>query len=160
MRDIRTETAELYERQADRLYRLAHARLLNAADAEDAVAETFAKYLRKMPEFRDASHEKAWFLRVCINTCNDLARRRTVRAYTPIEELSEVLAAQEKDKSVLESVYELPEKYRMVLYLHYYQGYTAQETAEILGKNPSTVRTWLVQARGKLKEILEAEAYG
>ena len=64
MRDIRTETAELYERQADRLYRLAYARLLNAADAEDAVAETFAKYLRKMPEFRDASHEKAWFLRV------------------------------------------------------------------------------------------------
>lgn len=45
----------------------------------------------------------------------------------------------------------------MVLYLHYYQGYTALETAEILGKNASTVRTWLVQARGKLKEILEVE---
>lgn len=48
----------------------------------------------------------------------------------------------------------------MVLYLHYYQGYTALETAEILGKNPSTIRTWLVQARWKLKEILEVEEYG
>ena len=43
---------------------------------------------------------------------------------------------------------------------HYYQGYTALETAEILGKNPSTIRTWLVQARWKLKEILEVEEYG
>ena len=48
----------------------------------------------------------------------------------------------------------------MVLYLHYYQGYTALETARILGKNPSTVRTWLVQARKKLKLRLEAEGYG
>ena len=58
------------------------------------------------------------------------------------------------------AILSLPEKYRMVLYLHYYQGYTALETAEILGKNASTVRTWLVQARGKLKEILEVEEYG
>lgn len=47
-----------------------------------------------------------------------------------------------------------------MLYLHYYQGYTARETAELLGKNPSTVRTWLVQAREKLKELLEVEEYG
>ena len=58
------------------------------------------------------------------------------------------------------AILSLPEKYRMVLYLHYYQGYTALETAEILGKNPSTIRTWLVQARQKLKEILEVEEYG
>ena len=57
------------------------------------------------------------------------------------------------------AILSLPEKYRMVLYLHYYQGYTSLETAEILGKNPSTVRTWLVQARWKLKEILEVEEY-
>ena len=48
----------------------------------------------------------------------------------------------------------------MVLYLHYYQGYTAQETAQLMGKNPSTVRTWLVQARRKLKEVLEVKQYG
>ena len=58
------------------------------------------------------------------------------------------------------AILSLPEKYRMVLYLHYYQGYTALETAEILGKNPSTVRTWLVQARQKLKKILEVDEYG
>ena len=54
----------------------------------------------------------------------------------------------------------LPKPHRLVLYLHYYQGYTALETAEILGKNPATVRGWLVQARGKLKELLEVEEYG
>lgn len=154
MRDIRTETAELYERQADRLYRLAYARLLNAADAEDAVAETFAKYLRKMPEFRDASHEKAWFLRVCINTCNDLARRRTVRAYTPIEELSEVLAAEEKDKSVLESVYALPEKYRMCVLLYYFEDFSVEETAKALKISVSAVKMRLSRAREMLKTVL------
>ena len=54
----------------------------------------------------------------------------------------------------------LPERDRLVLYLHYYQGYTAQEMGELLGRNPSTLRTWLAKARQRLKETLEVEEYG
>ena len=76
------------------------------------------------------------------------------------EEILNTLAwEQPEDGALWETILRLPEKYRLVLYLHYYQGYTALETAEILGKNPSTVRGWLVQARGKLKELLEEESY-
>ena len=56
-------------------------------------------------------------------------------------------------------IWELPEKYRLALYLHYYQGYTAQEIGGLLGRSPSTVRTWLVQGREKLRVRLEAEGY-
>ena len=154
MRDIRTETAELYARYADMLYRTAYARLLNAADAEDAAAETFAKYLRKMPEFRDNSHEKAWFLRVCINTCNDMARRKTVRSYTPLDELSEVLAAEEKDRSILEAVYELPEKHRMCVLFYYFEAMSVEETAKALKISVSAVKMRLSRAREMLKTEL------
>ena len=154
MRDIRTETAELYARYADMLYRTAYARLLNAADAEDAAAETFAKYLRKMPEFRDNSHEQAWFLRVCINTCNDMARRKTVRSYTPLDELSEVLAAEEKDRSILEAVYELPEKYRMCVLFYYFEAMSVEETAKALKISVSAVKMRLSRAREMLKTEL------
>ena len=58
-----------------------------------------------------------------------------------------------------EQIWALPEKYRLALYLHYYQGYTAQEIGDLLGRSPSTVRTWLVQGREKLKSRLEAEGY-
>lgn len=54
----------------------------------------------------------------------------------------------------------MPKKERMVLYLYYYQGYSTQEVAKLLGKNPSTVRTWLVKARGKLRDLLEVNEYG
>ena len=76
------------------------------------------------------------------------------------ETLQNLTWEQPEDGELWEYILSLPEKYRMVLYLHYYQGYTALEMAEMLGKNPSTVRTWLVQARWKLKEILEVEEYG
>ena len=67
---------------------------------------------------------------------------------------------QPEDGAVWEQVAALPERHRLVLYLHYYQGYTTGEIAGMLGANPSTVRSRLVQARKKLKLRLEEEGYG
>ena len=67
---------------------------------------------------------------------------------------------QPEDGALWDAVLTLPQHQRMALYLCYYQGYTAREAAEIMGKNPSTVRTWLVQGRKKLKEVLEVEYHG
>ena len=154
MQDIRIKTAELYTRYADILYRTAYAKLLSAHDAEDAVSETFAKYLGKTPEFRDSSHERAWFLRVCINTCTDIMRRRSVRSYTPLDELAEVLPAAEKDAHVLESVYALPEKYRLCVLLYYFENLNVEETAESLKISVSAVKMRLSRARDMLKTEL------
>lgn len=144
----------VYKKYSDSLYRLAIARLLNATDAEDAVHDVFATYMSKMPDFNDGLHEKAWFVRSTINRCNDLLRKKKVRLYVPLDE---ALGLQvNDDKSFLE-VAELLEKlsddYRETVILHYLEGYTLEETAEILEISLSAAKMRISRA----KEILRKE---
>lgn len=135
-------------------------KMKNVPDAEDATQNVFRKVMEYPKPFRDPEHEKAWLIVTARNECKNQLKHwwRTGRAG---EEVLETLTwEQPEDGELWEYILSLPEKHRMVLYLHYYQGYSALETAEILGKNPSTVRTWLVQARWKLKDILEVNEYG
>ena len=153
------EVASLYRRHVDMVYQICLMLMKNVPDAEDAVQTVFRKMMEYDRPFRDHEHEKAWLIVTARNECRNQLKHwwRTRRES---EEVLNTLAwEQPEDGALWETILRLPEKYRLVLYLHYYQGYTAQETAEILGKNPSTVRGWLVQARGKLKELLEAESY-
>ena len=143
-----------YEKYSDSLYRLALARLLNASDAEDAVHDVFVSYISKMPEFKDALHEKAWFVRATINRCNDLMRKRKVRLYVPLDE---ALGLQKNDDKSFLEVAELLEKlsddYRETVILHYLEGYTLEETAEILEISLSAAKMRISRA----KEILRKE---
>lgn len=162
MGNVRTgeEMAALYRRHVGMVYQICLMLMKNVPDAEDATQNVFRKVMEYDKPFRDPEHEKAWLIVTARNECKNQLKHwwRTNRAG---EEALENLTWEQPEDGVLwEYILSLPEKYRMVLYLHYYQGYTALETAEILGKNPSTVRTWLVQARWKLKEILEVEEYG
>ena len=162
MESIRSqeEVASLYRRHVDMVYQVCLMLMKNVPDAEDAVQTVFRKVMEYDRPFRDHEHEKAWLIVTARNECRNQLKHwwRTRRES---EEILNTLAwEQPEDRALWETILRLPEKYRLVLYLHYYQGYTALETAEILGKNPSTVRTWLVQARWKLKELLEVEEYG
>ncbi len=153
------EVASLYRRHVDMVYQICLMLMKNVPDAEDAVQTVFRKMMEYDRPFRDHEHEKAWLIVTARNECRNQLKHwwRTRRES---EEVLNTLAwEQPEDGALWETILRLPEKYRLVLYLHYYQGYTALETAEILGRNPSTVRGWLVQARGKLKELLEAESY-
>ena len=153
------EVASLYRRHVDMVYQICLMLMKNVPDAEDAVQTVFRKVMEYDRPFRDHEREKAWLIVTARNECRNQLKHwwRTRRES---EEILNTLAwEQPEDRALWETILRLPEKYRLVLYLHYYQGYTALETAEILGKNPSTVRGWLVQARGKLKELLEAESY-
>ncbi|USF27762.1 ECF RNA polymerase sigma factor SigR [Firmicutes bacterium ASF500] len=153
------EVASLYRRHVDMVYQICLMLMKNVPDAEDAVQTVFRKVMEYDRPFRDHEHEKAWLIVTARNECRNQLKHwwRTRRES---EEVLNTLAwEQPEDGALWETILRLPEKYRLVLYLHYYQGYTALETAEILGRNPSTVRGWLVQARGKLKELLEAESY-
>ena len=154
------EVASLYWRHVDMVYQICLMLMKNVPDAEDAVQTVFRKVMEYGKPFRDPEHEKAWLIVTARNECRNRLKHwwRTRRES---EEVLNTLAwEQPRDGELWDLILTLPEKYRLVLYLHCYQGYTALETAEILKKNPSTVRTWLAQARRKLKELLEVEEYG
>ena len=120
------------DQYADMIRRICICHLKNASDTEDIFQTVFLKYLLYEGDFESAEHEKAWFIRVTVNACKDqmksLFRRRTVS----IEELTEEAASIPPEQcEVLDAVLALPAKYRDVIYLHYYEGYSAAEIGGI-----------------------------
>lgn len=155
MEPVRTkeEVASLYRRHVDMVYQICLMLMKNVPDAEDAAQTVFRKMIEYPKPFRDHEHEKAWLIVTARNECKNQLKHWWRTRRVGEETLQKLTWVQKPDGELWDVILTLPEKYRMVLYLHYYQGYTAQEAAEILGKNPSTVRGWLVQAREKLKKL-------
>ncbi|MBR5683418.1 MAG: RNA polymerase sigma factor [Ruminococcus sp.] len=148
------EIEELYERHSKTVYRVCYAYMKNPADTEDAVQETFYRLINKGPWFKSAEHEKAWLIRTAANICKDELKHWR-RKCEDIDEHTELRTGDSiETDEVLEAVMELPDKYKTVIYLYYYEGYNSAEIAEILKKPGSTVRNHLHEARGLLKERL------
>lgn len=115
------ETAEAIDRHADMVRRLCLIHLKNQADSEDVFQTVFMKYALSSVVFENEEHEKAWFLRVTINACRDLLRSFFRSRTVPLEELIELPDETSGDsREVLRAVLELPDKYREVVYLHYF----------------------------------------
>ena len=150
---------EVYERRFDMVYRVCFSYMKNTADTEDAVSQVFEKLLNnsKGLTFKDIEHEKAWLLRTAINQCYDNLKswRRKVENIDDYENLQAENALLDND--VLKAVLELPERYKDVVYLYYYEGYSTAEVAQILKKPQSTVRSHMREARILLKGVLENE---
>ena len=144
----------LYLTYADMLYRIAVSMLRSADDAEDAVQNAFCRYLDKTPSFRDTEQEKAWLIRVLINQCKDLMRRRKLRAWLPIEALADV-GIRPKSTPALDAVMELPDKYKTVVILYHLEEMSVQEIAGTLSLSQSAVKMRLSRAREMLREIIE-----
>lgn len=155
------EVNRAIERYSDMVRRICLIHLQNSADTEDIFQTVFLKYvLRSMP-FENEEHEKAWLIRVTVNACKDLRRSFFKSRTVSLDALLEVPAPSRQDhREVLEAVLSLPTKYKDVVYLHYYERYTAEEIGEILGKKTNTVYTLLTRARALLKEKLGGEEYG
>lgn len=154
------EANRAIDRYADLVRRVCMIHLKNHADTEDIFQTVFLKYVTGTTEFESEEHEKAWFIRVTINACKDLLRSffrsRTVSLDDLLEQPDQV---PEDHREVLEAVLALPDKYRDVVYLHYYEGYTAPEIGTILHKNPNTVYTLLTRAREELRKMLGGEDF-
>ena len=154
------EANRAIDRYADLVRRVCMIHLKNHADTEDIFQTVFLKYVTGTTEFESEEHEKAWFIRVTINACKDLFRSffrsRTVSLDDLLEQPDQV---PEDHREVLEAVLALPGKYRDVVYLHYYEGYTAPEIGTILHKNPNTVYTLLTRARDELRKMLGGEDF-
>ena len=143
---------ELVAKHENTLYRAALAILGDVQEAEDAVQETYLRYLEKRPELKDENHEKAWLLKVTANRCKSVLRQRSRH---PAVELLDVYPAPDRDAGELvEAVLALPANQRAAVHLHYYEGYTSEEIAAILGQRPGTVRSHLSRAREALRKYL------
>ena len=146
---------ELVSKYENTLYRAALAILGTAAEAEDAVQDTFLRYLQTRPKFKDEDHEKAWLLRVTANICKDVLRDR--QRHPNVELLDVYRAPNTETADLLEAVLELPPDQRAAVHLFYYEGYSTEEIGKILGRRPGTVRSDLSRAREALRQKLKGE---
>ena len=149
------EANRAIERYADTVRRICMVHLKNYSDTEDIFQTVFLKYILYPEPFESEEHEKAWIIRVTINACKDLLKSFFRSRTVSMEEVLEQPAPLPPDtRAVLEAVLALPQKYRNVVYLHYYEGYTAPEIGRILGKNVNTVYTLLNRSRQMLRDTL------
>lgn len=137
------------------VYRLAYARTGNRADADDIFQEVFLRFIRKRPEFQNREHGKAWFIRVTLNCTNSFWKSPFCSKH---EALTEEIIAEEIPKTDLEwELAQLPQQYRTVIHLFYYEEMTCSQIAELLKKKESTIRMQLTRARRMLKDFMEGE---
>lgn len=147
---------EAVEKYGDMLYRICLVMLKNSADAEDAVQETFIKYVQRTTAFDSEGHEKAWLITVATNKCRDMLRYRQ-RHKTEREELLQGYFIEQHDSGILEALSELDEKYRIILLLFYVEGYKIDQISEITGVSVSAVKMRLSRGRKLLREKYRKE---
>ena len=150
----------LFEKYADMIYRIGVSYCSSGWMAEDVVQEVFIRYLKKEPQFESEEHEKAWFIRVAINCCKSEMLSSWVRKIIPTEDCRQedtmsIEFHRTEESELFEQLLQLPIKYRMVLYLRYYEEYSVNEIGEILGIAPNTVSARLTRARKRMREQCE-----
>ena len=143
------------ERYQNMVYRTALHALGSPQDAEDAVQEVFLRLFRCGEAFDGEEHLRRWLLRVTVNCCRDTLKSPWRKRRTSWEEIPEIPVFDRPEQAALyREVMALPEKYRTVLNLFYYEEFTAREIGELLGVDTSTVTTRLARARRRLRERL------
>lgn len=146
---------ETVKRNENKVFRTAIAIVGGSADAEDIVQEVFVKLLQKQPRFESPEHETAWLIRVAVNQCKNHLRSRWQKETVPL--LDSYPAQTNEQRDLMQAVLSLSPKYRTVIHLFYYEGYSTKEIAEIVGQKESTVREQLTRARRILKNLMEGE---
>ncbi|MBQ8830704.1 MAG: RNA polymerase sigma factor [Oscillospiraceae bacterium] len=152
---LKNDIEAVYDMHADMLYRLALSYLQNNEDAQDAVQDVFIKYATASDIYRDEEHKKAWLIRVTVNRCNDMLRRRKLRTHIPLEEAYDVAAKhEESDSDIMKCLEKIPLKNRAAVILHYLEGYSVEETAAVLKISVSAVKMRLKRGREALQELI------
>lgn len=157
MHKSEADIRRILQTHGDALYRTAFLLLGNQADVQDALQEVLLRFFEKAPTFSTAEHERAWLLHVATNCCMDCLRFRKKHTCVDLSLLQECLAAPEQQAHI-EELYALPAKWKSVLILHYFEGYSVAEIAQIMKLSESAVKKRLQRGRQALKlAITEAE---
>lgn len=150
--EYKISAAEAFKKYSDMVYRLAVARVKNKYDADDVLQDVFLRFIKVKDKVENEEHLKALLIRITINCSKSLL---TGSWFKRTEPLSESLSVSDEHSDTLDAVMRLPQKYRTVIHLHYYMGYSVNEISSILKIKPSAVKTRLHRARQKLKIDLE-----
>ncbi len=157
--------AQFYNIHIHTIYRFCAVRLKNATEAEDITQETFFRAMQH-PEIwqsPDTEHARAWLLVTAANLCKNYTAHWSYAKRTTLSDWSEAMGISpppdERESAVLEAVLQLPEQYKTVIYLFYYEGYSGAEIAEMLHKKESTVRSLLHRGRKQLSKYLGGEQH-
>lgn len=148
------DVEQAIEQYADMIKYICFVYMKNESDTEDVFQDVFLKYALFSEPFLSEEHRKAWLIRVTVNRCKDVLRSFFRRNTCSLEEAGYMTVEDEGNSEVLEAVLRLSDKYKILIYLHYYEGYSAVEIADILHKNVNTVYTQLARARAELKGML------
>jgi RNA polymerase sigma-70 factor (ECF subfamily) len=151
------EIAELYGRHQDTIFRVCFAYMKNVMDTEDVIQDTFYKLITSGAVFENTEHEKAWLIRTAANLCKN-ALRYWWRKCENLEDYENQLSNNVFEiDDVFSVVMDLPDKYKTVIYLYYYEGYNNVEISKILQKPQSTIRYYLAEAKKILRKKLGGE---
>ena len=154
-RQPENEAERLVRTYADLILRLGYTYLKSTHDAEDVCQNVLIKLLQGGRAFESAEHERAWVVRTTANACKDVLRSGSRRTSVALEAAAGAAAPEAPDGDVLEAVMALPQAYREALYLHYYEGYTAREIAQMTDRTEDAVAAHLSRGRAKLRAALE-----
>lgn len=144
----------LVEEYSNMLFKICMVILCNEQDAQDVLQDTFCRYIEKAIEFRDKEHEKAWLIKVATNRCRDIHRQRMRHPRTDIEEVTAYCEMPEQSEA-LEALVRLPDKLKIVIYLHYIEGYKSTEIAQMLGISVQAVKKRMQRGREEMRSMLE-----
>ena len=155
---MRQSLEELIEAYQKSLYAAAFNICRNTDDANDVVQDTFIQYYTTKKQFQDEEHLKAWLLRVAVNRAKDITRSFWRRNKISIEEYAEEIPFEnQEDRELFEAVMKLPEKYRDVIHLYYYEELSVKEIAGILGASQGSVKMRLSRGRSFLRDVFKEE---
>ena len=153
---MRIPVQELVEMYKDNIYAAAFNICKSAADAEDVVQDTFLQYYMTKKEFDDEKHIRYWILRVAINKAKNIQSSFRRKKEMSLEDYVETLTFETPEsRELFEEVMKLPEKYRVVIHLFYYEDYSVKEIAKFLRVTESSVKVRLSRGRAKLKDALK-----
>ena len=153
-------TDEVFEQavrdHANTIFRVAYHAVKDRPEAEDVTQTVLLRLYQYSGEFQSGEHLKHWLLRVAVNESRKVLRSPWRKRNIPLEDWDGIAEAPE-EQGVLEAVMSLDAKYRLPVYLYYYEDCSIQEVAAALGTNPSTIQTRLQRAREKLRSVLTEE---
>lgn len=147
----REEFAALCNRHIETVYRVCFSLMGNSFDAEDATQAVFLKLMEKNIQFSDTEHEKAWLITAARNQCRDIHRQWWRKKVVALNQVEAISTDNYETDPVVDALMQLPSRLRIILYLHYYEGYKLSEIAGMLGLNINTVKTQIRTAKQKLK---------
>lgn len=144
----------LVDTYADLILRVSYQYLKQTCDAEDICQSVFLKYITHDMRFDSVEHEKAWIIRTTINACKDHVKSSFFRRTVALDDAERIAAPAVPDSWLLDMMKALPGKYRISLYLYYYEEYSAREIGQILDVSEHAVTQYLSRGRRKLRNLI------